>query len=340
VLHNWLCANKRSITLDTESARGKAIARALLGERNVLVTTPGALGIEDVMSINPSLTVTTISPFGCSGPYARYVANDLTLFAMSGFSYYLAAPVRDPSATPPKANPGRQVSLVAGLRAASATLWGVAASRRKDAGLQVDVSELEAFTYLMYQYTAHVANHSLPVDRRQVPGAVITIVGGLVWCLPCSDGWIMVSPREDHQFKSWSEVIEQPEWHTRPEFSTAARREENAWAIYEHSAAWTRARTKNEVFLAAQARRVACFPISRMNDLPRLAQLEHRGFFAPIDHPVIKGLNYPSLPVRIDGRPGSDTRPAPMLGQHTAEVCAALGVSADTLAALCGSGAS
>jgi len=335
VLHNWLCADKRSITLDLGQEPGKAILRKLLRGQTALIR-GAALGLEaaDLKAVNPKLTVTTISPFGTEGPYATYRANDLTLFAMSGFSYYLSCPVDDPASTPPKQSPGYQVGLVAGLRAASATLWGIVACERKGEGVTVDLSELEAFTYLMFQYTAHIANGTLPPNRSRVPGAAITIVGGLVWCLPCSDGWVMVSPREDHQFKNWGEVIGEAEWASRPEFSTPKLREENAWHIYERSAAWTKLRAKNSVFLAAQEKKVACFPVSAMSDLPELEQLKHRGFFVEIDHPVIKGLQYPGFPVKIDNCETPPSRPAPLPGEHTLEVCRELGISAEQIKTL------
>ena len=334
ILSTWLSANKKSVTLDLDQEHGKAILRELLRKSNALIRTRGVLANENLQSVHRGLTVTTLSPFGSEGPYADYHANDLVLFAMSGFAYYLSSPVSDPATTPPTKNPGRQVSLVAGLRAASATLWGLFAADRKGEGVNVDVSELEAFTYLLYQYTAHVANNTLPPDRKQKPGAVITIVGGLVWCLPCADGWAMISPREDHQFQRWGEVIGQPGWLEKPEFSTSARREENAWEIYEQSAAWTRVRRKHDVFRAAQEKKVACFPVSEMRDLPELEQLRHRGFFTEIDHSVIRGVRYPGFPVRIDGAHVPDSERSPQLGQHSREVYAALEMLSDEIDAL------
>jgi len=330
VLHNWLSANKRSITLDVEEERGRAVLRELLRGVDVLVRgSDMGLDAADLKAVNPSLTVTTISPFGKDGPYATYRANDLTLFAMSGLSFYLACPVDDPGSTPPKQSPGYQVGLVAGLSAASATLWGLFAAKRKGQGLMVDVSEWEAFTHLLYEQTGQLSDGILPPDRKRLPGAVITVVGGLVWCLPCSDGWVLISPREDHQFKQWSEVIGEQGWASRPEFSTAKLREQNAWEIYERSAAWTRLHRKTEVFLAAQDKKVACFPVSQMGDLPELEQLKHRGFWTEIDHPVIRGLKYPGLPVRTDDLEALPSRPAPLPGEHTLEICKELGIPSE-----------
>ncbi len=334
VLHNWLCADKRSIILDLEQEQGKSILRELLGRNDALVRGSAAGQDAADLTVNPKLTVTTISPFGSDGPYANYRANDLILFAMSGFSFYLSCPVDDPASTPPKQSPGYQVGLVAGLRAASATLWGIVAAQRKGEGVRVDLSELEAFTYLMYQYVAHVANGTLPPNRSRIPGAAITIVGGLVWCLPCSDGWVMVSPREDHQFMNWGAVIGEVAWASHPQFATPRLGEQNAWEIYERSAAWTKVRKKDAVFRAAQEKKVACFPVSAMSDLPDLEQLGHRGFFAEIDHPVIKGLKYPGIPVKIDNCSTPPSRRAPFIGEHTIEICRDLGLSSEKIKAL------
>ncbi len=332
VLHNWLCANKRSVTLNLTEDRGRAILRELARRVDALVHgQSAALDTSELRNANPGLTLTMISPFGCDGPYAAYRANDLTLFALSGISYYLASPVDDPPSTPPKRNPGYQVGLVAGLSAAIATLWGLAAGKKKGQGITVDVSEWEAFTHLLYEHTGWLSEGKLARVRKRAPGAVITVVGGLVWCLPCSDGWVMISPRENHQFMQWSEVIGEPEWASQPKFATPRLREQNAWEIYERSAAWTKLRKKTDVYLAAQERKVAGFPVSQMSDLPELEQLKHRGFWTEIPHPILKDLMYPGLPVRFEGVDAQPSVAAPQAGEHTVEICTELGIPAEEI---------
>jgi len=332
VLHNWLSANKRSITLNLEEERGRAIFRELVRGVDALVRGPGSrLDAAGLKAVNPSLTAATISPFGTDGPYATYRANDLILFAMSGLSFHLACPVDDPASTPPKLNPGYQVGLVAGLTAAIATLWGLVAAKRKGQGVTVGVSEWEAFAHLLFEQTAHLSDGRLATDRKRLPGTGITVAGGLVWCLPCSDGWVLISPRENHQFRQWSEVIGEQELASRPEFSTPKLREQNTWEIYERSAAWTRLHKKAEVFQAAQEKKVPCFPVSLMSELPELEQLKHRGFWTEIDHPVIKGLRYPGLPMKTGDLEVMASRRAPLPGQHTLEVVKELGISSEEI---------
>ncbi len=332
VLHDWLCANKRSLILNLGDERGQAIFHDLLGRAHVLVRTDRPpIDAARVRRSNPGLSVTTITPFGCDGPYAGYRGDALTLFALSGFSYYLACPVDDPATTPPKRNPGHQVGLVAGLLAAIATLSGVLGGKAEGRGRTIDVSEWEAFTHLLYEHTSWLSAGTLPNDRRRKPGAVITVVGGLVWCLPCSDGWVMISPREDHQFKQWGALIGAPEWATDERFATPSLRERHAWEIYERSAAWTIHRPKADVYAAAQERKVASFPVSVMSDLPRFEQLAHRGFWLPLAYPGLKDVMVPGLPAKFEGVEAVPSMAAPAPGQHTAEICAELGIPATEL---------
>jgi len=328
VLYHWLGAGKRSCTLDTREEAGRALLVQLAGRGDAVVRGGSpALDVPEVRAAYPRLTITTITPFGSAGPYAAFRADDLTLFALSGISYYLSSPVDDPTGAPPKRNPGYQVGLVAGLSAAMATLWGIVAAQKKGQGIVVDVSEWEAFTHLLYEHTGWLSDGVLPQSRKRAPGAVITVVGGLVWCLPCADGWVMVSPREDHQFKQWSELIGEREWAGQPKFATPELREQNAWEIYERSAAWTQVRKKADIYLAAQAHKVASFPVSQMRDLPELDQLRSRGFFGAVDHPQLKGLVWPGLPARVEGVDALPSEPAPEPGAHTPEILAELGVS-------------
>ena len=85
-------ANKRSVTLDIETAAGRELFRGLGGSAHFVFESyePGymeglGLGYEDLSRTCPRIIVTSITPFGASGPYANYRAADLTTWAMSGF---------------------------------------------------------------------------------------------------------------------------------------------------------------------------------------------------------------------------------------------------------------
>src|SRR5207302_382150 len=90
-----------------------------------------ALGLtfDALSAINPRLILTSISPFGQTGPYRDRLADDRVVFHMSGYSYHLAGPVDDPDTEPPVKAAERQADFVAGVNGALATM---AALRGRD----------------------------------------------------------------------------------------------------------------------------------------------------------------------------------------------------------------
>jgi crotonobetainyl-CoA:carnitine CoA-transferase CaiB-like acyl-CoA transferase len=101
----WLAynANKRSITLAIEKPEGKEIFKMLVQKADVVLESfpPGTmaglgLGYEELSKVNPSLVMTSITPFGQSGPYRDFKASDLTLWCLGGMAYVSGDPDRAP----------------------------------------------------------------------------------------------------------------------------------------------------------------------------------------------------------------------------------------------------
>src|SRR5207249_11863853 len=100
-----------------------------------------------------------------------------------------------------------------------------------------------------------------------------------VTLVPCSDGWVAISPREEHQWTRWLEVMGNPAWGSDPRFADRRNREKHFDELYPLLAEWSATRRKTEVFDAAQAKRVACYTLSDATDLLHSPQLAARGFF-------------------------------------------------------------
>ena len=116
--------------------------------------------------------------------------------------------------------------------------------------------------------------------------------------LPASDGWVAISPREEHQWARWLTVMGNPAWGEEPRFATRRSRAEHWPALHALLAEWSSTRPRLEIFEAAQASRVACYPLGVPTDLLASPQLAARGFFQ--DAPGLPGLRVPGRPYRIE----------------------------------------
>src|SRR5262245_30828672 len=104
----YLNANKRGITVDLSTPTGRQIARALAREADLIIEnlapkqmTEWQLVYESLASINPGLVVTSITPFGWTGPYRDYLGNDLLAWHASGAGHhFLGEPDRAPLRPP------------------------------------------------------------------------------------------------------------------------------------------------------------------------------------------------------------------------------------------------
>lgn len=241
-----------------------------------------------------------VSPHGISGPSIGRPSSPFVLQHASGFAFHQASPVSDPEATPPVGCSDWEGGLAGGLVVAIAALWAVDAAADARPGPVIDLSQEDILTYLLVEPFADWQTGFDVTQRRRDPEKGLTIAGGLVWYLPCMDGAVMVSPREDHQWRRWCEVMGNPEW-TRDESLCGDRivRTANAASLQEKMAAWSVQQRSRDVVDAAQAARVACFPVSTPRDLLENAQLRARGFFTPVTFKDGTSLPMPGLPFRF-----------------------------------------
>ena len=322
-----LNANKYGVTLDIESEEGADAFRRLARSADIVIESmPVAwmcdrqLGYTDLTEDNPPLIMTSLSPFGTWGPYAGYKLTDLALFHMSGQAHSLLGPVADPNSEPPIRAGGHQAELVAGMSAATATLMALFRSRITGEGCHIDASAYEAMATQLVSALASCAfdrpppSRSLSEVQEAATGGVVSAVGGI---LPCNDGYVAISPREDAQWQRWVELMGNPEWASEERFVTRDGRESNFTELWELVSEWTKPRSKHDIARMGQERRIPCFPVNTVHDLFNDLHLQERDFFTTIDHPMVGALRYPGVPYRLSNTPlPLAERPAPLLGQH------------------------
>ncbi|HZO32706.1 MAG TPA: CoA transferase [Chloroflexota bacterium] len=329
----YLNAGKRGITLDLEQAAGRVALLDLVAEVDVLVESyrPGELdrlgvGVAALQERNPKLAVVSVTPFGQWGPLAGWLGNDLIAFHSSGFAYGFPSREIERADLPPLNAPSHAAAFLAGEMVAGAAVHGLLIAQRDGVGSHLDVSQQEAVA------AENQSQHNA-LDRKQgerggfdggnggVRREVVTAsANSTVSFLPCKDGWVVISPREEHQWLRWLEVMGNPAWADDPRFATRALRQEHWLELHPLLCAWSRQQAKRDVFEAAQSRRVACYPLGTATDMLELPQFEHRGFFVEQEHPTLGALTFPGVSYTMADvarpRPGL----APRLGEHNQEI--------------------
>jgi crotonobetainyl-CoA:carnitine CoA-transferase CaiB-like acyl-CoA transferase len=296
-----LGANKRHASSDDLSHFESLCAGADL----LLLDLPPAeldrLGIEPsgLMSRHQRLVVAAITPFGLEGPARSLVGSDLIAFHGSGIARLLGGHAEDPEAEPPVRAFGEQAAFIAGLTAACAAMHALYQQQRDGVGRLIDISTREAMALMAARELAMPAFGGQPAPRlgRVRGGSAVIPV------LPSADGYVAISPREDHQWRRWLGLIGDPGWGREPRFATRALRTTNYPDLFQLMAAWSRNHTGREIFERCQAAHVPCFPFGAPGDMLSEAQLAHRCFFTMLPSPSGKDVLVTRPPF---GLPSSD----------------------------------
>ncbi|MCS0502883.1 CoA transferase [Ancylobacter mangrovi] len=305
-LFAYLNRGKALISLDGSTGEGWRLLDDLAGRSDLVIATAEAVrGAEPDWAQRPATLV--VSPHGLSGPSTERPSSSFVLQHASGFAFHQASPVTDPEATAPVGCADWEGDMAGGLVVAIAALWALEAGEGRRPGPLVDVSHEDLLVYMLVEPFADWQAGLDVTNRRRDPEKGLTIAGGLVWYLPCADGAVMVSPREDHQWARWCEVMGHPDW-TRDESLCGDRivRTANAARLQALMAQWSVTQANRDVVEAAKAARVACFPVSTPHDLIENVQLRARRFFDEVRFADGTVLPMPSLPFRFIDQGGEE----------------------------------
>ena len=191
-LYLFLNSNKRGVSLDPGNPAGKEILLELLEWADVLVENQPVSRIEElgldyesVRKANPGLIVTSISPYGRTGPYKDYKGCDLTANAAGGFSFGNGHPHREPLTTP-----AYQASFMAGVTAALATTIALVGRDISGEGQLVDVSESQVIAVILTGYHLPTYIYRGIAGWRSGNRMRLGLFPNCV--LPCKDGYVCI----------------------------------------------------------------------------------------------------------------------------------------------------
>jgi crotonobetainyl-CoA:carnitine CoA-transferase CaiB-like acyl-CoA transferase len=337
----WAYArNKRSVTLDLASEAGCTALRRLAATADVLIEsqTPGVmaergLGYEDLANDNPRLVYVSITPFGQTGPKARWAATDLTVLAAGGPLWLTGdddrAPVR--VSVP-------QAFAHAAAEGAAAALVALHERHRSGLGQHVDISAQQAVT-LATQSDIVSERVGEPGSRRFAGGGKIgPVVVRLVF--PARDGHVSITyvfgsaigPATArlmdvvHADGFCDAEMRDQDWVGFGEhLASGAETIADFEAAKEAVAAWTASKTKAELLTLAMDRGLLIAPVSTARDVVDSPQLAERGYFEALT--VQTGATPRTTRqlgpfARFGGIDRQPARPAPRVGEHSEVVLA------------------
>jgi crotonobetainyl-CoA:carnitine CoA-transferase CaiB-like acyl-CoA transferase len=310
----YLNTSKRSVRVDLATVQGRRALSELASRVDVLIEdrAPGelaalGLGYEALARRNPRLIVTSLTPFGQTGPSCQHKCRHLNLYHSAGHASPFAAVGTDGRA--PSRAGGFLGEYDAGLTAALGTLAAVYGRARTGRGQHIDVSKQEAMMCLERVTIGRFANERDPFAGRGGPGGLTR----------ARDGWVMLTTLEQHQWEGLLRLMGNPDWSRADWCATPAGRVEHMQEIEAHRNAWASSRTREEIYHAAQAEGTPAAPVRNVAEVLAWKQLRSRGFFREIDHPRAGRLSLPSGPYHFSRTPWVGTR-APLLGEHDATV--------------------
>jgi crotonobetainyl-CoA:carnitine CoA-transferase CaiB-like acyl-CoA transferase len=314
--------NKRSLALDLKDASAVEKLKALVAVSDVFVENfvPGkleqmGLGADVLLAINPRLVVARVSGWGQTGPYSHKPGFGTLVEAMSGFAHLNGFPDREP-ALPPLA----MADMYAGLYGA----FGVVAALRNveqgdGKGQVVDVALFES----IYSTLASEA------VKFEATGTVSTRMGNqAVHTAPrnvyaCADGkYLALSASVQSMFERLARTIGRPELINDARFVTNEDRVSNCDTLNAILADYFAARSLAENLAIMEEAGVTVAPVLSAGDLVNHSYAEGRGLFAATPDSDLGTCSLPTPVPRLTRTPGSVSRPAPKLGEHTHEILA------------------
>lgn len=349
--------NKRSITLNLETVGGREILQRLVKSADIMIETfpPGyldeiGLGYSVLSQINPRLILTSITPFGQTGPYRSYKASDIVGVAMGGLMFFGGQPEDPPNQ--PGASQGYHSSS---LSAAVATMVALYYRDMTGDGQQIDVSMQESVANcLMWAMPFYDLNQWITIRQglcicqpAQAPRLP------MVWydLFPCKDGWVVghgIGGAFTGGEEAWDKLVA---WMDNEgmagDLKEERRREialglsdaqnlpklmadglegfqralEERKEIEDTIARFLLTKTKEEIYEKVQPWRVPTTVIHNIKEVVEDPQLNARNFFVDVEHPEL-GITakYTGVPYRLSKTPAAIRRRAPLIGEHNLEL--------------------
>ena len=310
--------NKKSITLNLKSDRGRAIAAELAAQSDVVVENllPGTLseyglGYETLRQANPRLVYCSITGFGQNGPYRDRPGYDLLVQAMGGVMSITGESDGEPMKV------GVAISdVTSGLYAAVGILSALNARERTGVGDRIDISLLDStVSWLANVASAFLVTGSVPKRYGNAHASIVPYQ-----TFAAADGHIVVAVGNDGQWERLCGALERPDLAADERFRTNALRVKNRDALIADLERFFAARPAADWLARLERAEVPAAPVNALDAVFADPHVLARRMLVETPHPTIGTLRMVGSPLKLDSIGRRSMTAPPLLGQHTEEV--------------------
>ena len=329
--------NKRSVAYDPKAEGSAAMIRRLIADADVVVVNvpPSALpkmGLDyaSLKAIRPDIILANVSSFGPTGPWTDRPGFDSVGQAMSG-SQYLSGP-----GDMPYRSPITWVDHATAVYAAFAVMVALFERQKSGKGQEIDGSLLGSA--LAFSSTFLIEQALTGINRTAIGNR--SFLNGPTDTFATKDGHIVTQVVGNPIFRRWAQLMEEPHWLEDERYASDESRGENGVELSERMARWVAERTTDEALDQLAAARIPAGPVLSPQQAIEHEQVQAMGLFQEVaDARIGKSVPLTRAPVNLSETPAEIRRPAPGVGEHSAEVLREAGYTDDEITTLASSGA-
>ena len=324
-------AGKLDLTLNLNTEKGQELAHRLVAWADVFLTnfTPRVVerwGLTyDKLSVtNPQIIAAYVPMQGFAGPHRDFLGFGQVLTPVTGYNHLSGFPQRPPIGLGTNypdyvINPGHTfIAILAALRY----------RHRTGKGQHIECTQIESSVSplgpAIFDYTVNGR-----VQSREGNGLPYAAPHNAFRCRPLHEGsaapadeqWIAIACFSEEEWQALVEAMGSPAWAKEPKLGSAAGRKEHESELNEQISAWTADKDAYEVMEELQGRGVPAGVVQSAREMLADEHLKERGYYVYLDHPEAGHTAYDGPPFRLSKTPGKLRSPAPLLGEHTQQVC-------------------
>lgn len=315
--YNYVNRNKRSVTLNLKSEKGKAAAMELAAQADIIVENFSAgtigklgLGYEDVRKVNPEVIFASLSGFGQYGPYKNKLAYDAIAQAFGGLTSLSGEPEQPCKVTPALSD------AITGIHMAFAVMVAAYHKLNTGKGQYVDVAMMD--TVFSVLEGSVVIKTLLDQEPRRLGNASEIAVPYDVY--PAKDGRVVIGVPSDALFNKFAVVIGRKDLLEDPRTYTNPVRIQNREMVDQIIIDWCADKTVDEIVAVMDEAKIPSAPIMTIGRLVEDPHIAAREMLIEQEDPILGKVKYPGNPIKLSETPAQFARRAPMLGEHNEEV--------------------